>query len=203
MFSILFLLRSQSATGVEAPPVEKLKLLLSTTQSISADFNQVTIEENGTNGRKSEGNFLLQRPGKFRWDYQTPYQQTIVSDGKKVWFYDVDLEQVTVKKIDTAIGSAPALLLSGQVDLDQNFTLKDLGQADGLTWVKLLPKSEESAFQYIMIGMDENFLGAMELSDNFGQLTRIQFTKVNTNANIDPQQFRLEHPPGVDVFEEQ
>lgn len=183
--------------------VEKLKSLLNKTQSLSANFSQITIEEDGTDGRQSEGVFLLQRPGKFRWSYLKPYQQTIVSNGEKIWFYDADLEQVTIKKVDAALGSAPALLLSGKVAMDENFTLEALGQIEGLGWIKLIPKSEESAFKYIMIGIDEKFMRAMELSDNFGQLTRINFSDANTDTEIDPSNFQLDPPPGVDIFEEE
>ena len=198
---IVFLLFLQNGWAAEAP-VDKLKSILGATQSMSAGFTQVVIDEKGIIGQESGGLFLVQRPGKFRWEYQTPYQQMIVSNGEKVWFYDVDLEQVTIKKIIGSIGSTPALLLSGQVDIDQNYLLEDLGARDGLVWVKLVPKSEESTFKYILIGMENQRLNTMELSDNFGQLTRIYFSGIKINTEIDPKEFRLEPPPGVDVFEE-
>ncbi len=198
---IVFLLFSQNGWATEAP-VDQLKSILDATRSMSAGFNQVVIDEKGIIGQESAGLFLVQRPGKFRWEYQAPYQQTIVSNGEKVWFYDVDLEQVTIKKISGSIGSTPALLLSGQIDIDHKFEIEDLGTLDGLAWVKLVPKSEESTFKYILIGMENQKLNTMELSDNFGQLTRIYFSGVKINTEIDPKAFRLEPPPGVDVFEE-
>ena len=198
---IVFVLFLQNGWAAEEP-VDKLKSILGATQSMSAGFTQVVIDEKGIIGQESGGLFLVQRPGKFRWEYQTPYQQMIVSNGEKVWFYDVDLEQVTIKKIIGSIGSTPALLLSGQVDIDHNYVLEDLGTRDGLVWVKLVPKSEESTFKYILIGMENQRLNTMELSDNFGQLTRIYFSGVKINTEIDPKEFRLEPPPGVDVFEE-
>lgn len=183
-------------------PEQQLKSLLSVIKSLSAKFDQAVIAETGIADKQSNGLFLLQRPGKFRWDYQVPYQQTIVSNGTKVWFYDADLEQVTIKKLDLAIGSTPALLLSGQVDLEKNFDVKPEETQNGLMWIKLLPKTEDSTFKYIRIGMRGQTLGAMEMSDSFGQLTQIIFSDVKINPAIDPGSFHLQPPPGVDVFEE-
>jgi len=201
LFSIICLLFLKTGWAAEAS-VAKLKSFLESTRSMSANFSQVVIDEKGMTGQENAGLFLLQRPGKFRWEYQTPYQQTIVSNGKKVWFYDVDLEQVTIKNLNGSIGSTPALLLSGQIDIDQNYLLEDLGDRDGLAWVKLVPKAEESTFKYILIGLGYQGLNTMELNDNFGQLTRIYFSGVKINAAIDSKAFSLEPPPGVDIFEE-
>ena len=198
---IVFLLFLQNGWAAEVS-VERLKSFLGSTRSMSAGFSQVVVDEKGISGQETTGLFFVERPGKFRWEYQTPYQQTIVSNGEKVWFYDVDLEQVTIKKITGSLGSNPALLLSGQIDIDQTYVLEDLGARDGLVWVKLVPKLEESTFKYILIGMQSQRLTTMELSDNFGQLTRIYFSGVKINTTIDPKEFRLKPPPGVDVFEE-
>lgn len=190
-------------TSASESPIDRLRQTLTSTTSFSAGFSQEAVTENGLSPSKSEGIFLLQKPGKFRWDYKTPYRQTIVSNGVKVSFYDADLEQVTVKKLSSAIGSTPALLLSGRVELDKDFVLEALGPYQNMSWVKLVPKSEDNTFKYIKIGMRDNTLGAMEMGDNFGQLTRIYFSDVKTNTAIDPAEFELEPPPGVDVFEEQ
>ncbi|MBS1214133.1 MAG: outer rane lipoprotein carrier protein LolA, partial [Proteobacteria bacterium] len=103
--SLSFALVGQ-ALGEEAP-LQRLHAFLAKASSLSADFSQVQVDEKGVPGRKSNGVFYLQRPGKFRWDYQQPYRQEIVSNGGKVWFYDVDLEQVTAKRLNDAIGSTP------------------------------------------------------------------------------------------------
>lgn len=186
----------------ESDPVEQLKSLLKTTQSLTATFQQTSYDESGNPGKSSYGEFYLQRPGQFRWDYQKPFVQQIVSNSGKVWFYDADLEQVTVKKMDHSLGSTPALLLSGDVELEQNYELKNQGRDVDLSWVKLIPKDQHSNYKYILIGIENSQLSGMELSDNFGQLTRIYFTEVKTGVAIEPAVFEFVAPDGVDVFED-
>ncbi|QSA97457.1 outer membrane lipoprotein chaperone LolA [Methylococcus sp. EFPC2] len=182
--------------------VRHLRAFLGKAGTLKADFSQVMVSEKGEPGRKSSGVFYLQRPGKFRWDYRTPYKQEIVASGGKVWFYDVDLEQVTAKKLNQAIGSTPALLLTGEVALEKNFVIDSQGLEDGLYWLKLVPKDEDSGFKYVLIGLNGDNLAGMELSDNFGQLTRIYFSNVQTGARLEPGLFEFVPPKGVDVFEE-
>ncbi len=182
-------------------PIEHLKSLLASTHSLSAEFRQVTLDERGQATQTSYGDFYLSRPGKFRWNYKKPFIQEIVSNTGKVWFYDTDLEQVTIKKLDASKASTPALLLSGDIDLEENYTLKQQGKDEDLQWVKLTPKDEDSSFKYVLIGLDNDQLGGMELSDNFGQLTRIYFSKVKKNPQLDDSLFEFIAPKGVDVFE--
>lgn len=189
-----------NSASAEDKPVKQLKAFLESSKSLSADFKQVLINEAGNPVQTSYGVFYLQRPGKFRWDYQKPFQQQIVSNLGKVWFYDTDLEQVTIKKLDESLGSTPALLLSGDISLEDNFIMKDQGVDGDLQWVKLLPKSQESSFKYILIGLSKGSLGGMELSDNFGQLTRIYFSNVILNPPIKQTLFQFNAPKGVDVF---
>ena len=181
-------------------PVSELKRFLAKTKTLTADFKQVSFDEYGNPLQTSHGVFFLQRPGKFRWDYHKPFKQQIVSNSKMVWFYDEDLEQVTQKSLDQSLGSTPALLLSGDISLEDNFTMEKQGVDEDLQWVKLIPKNSQSGFNYILIGMANDSLGGMELSDNFGQLTRIYFSKVNTNIKIDTAKFEFKAPEGVDVF---
>jgi outer membrane lipoprotein carrier protein len=190
------------ASYAEDRPVRELKAFLSATRTLTADFKQVLINEAGDPVQTSYGMFYLQRPGKFRWDYKKPIQQQIVSNSGKVWFYDPDLEQVTVKKLDQSLGSTPALLLSGEVSLEENFTMEQQGEDEGLLWVKLVPKNEESGFKYVLIGLNNGSLGGMELSDNFGQLTRIYFSNVSINREIKQDLFQFNAPKGADVFSE-
>lgn len=182
--------------------VRHLRAFLTKAGTLKADFNQIMVSEKGTPGQRTSGVFYLQRPGKFRWDYRKPYKQEIVSSGGKVWFYDVDLEQVTAKKLNQAIGSTPALLLSGEVALEKNFNIESQGLEQGLYWIKLLPKDEDSGFKYVLIGLDGDTLAGMELSDNFGQLTRIYFANVQTGARLESGLFEFTPPAGVDVFED-
>jgi outer membrane lipoprotein carrier protein len=192
---------SISCALAEDTPIAQLKAFLHSSAALSADFKQVSLDKNGDPKQTSIGKFYLSRPGKFRWNYQKPFLQEIVSNGGKVWFYDADLEQVTVKKLDDSLGSTPALLLTGQVNLDEKFKLEEQGRGDGLNWIKLAPKDEESGFKYIFIGLEKGQLVGMELSDNFGQLTRIYFSNIQINPALNDSLFNFVAPKGVDVFQ--
>ena len=198
LFLAFFIVATPSYSADE--PVKQLQAFLKSSTSLTADFKQVLINEAGDPYQTSYGIFYLQRPGKFRWDYLKPFQQQIVSTSGKVWFYDTDLEQVTVKKLDESVGSTPALLLSGNISLDDNFTMQDQGVDGDMQWIKLLPKNQESSFKYILIGLNKGILGGMELSDNFGQLTRIYFSNVVLNPPIKASVFEFQAPKGADVF---
>lgn len=192
-----------SANTLATPqPATLLKTFLAGTKSLTAEFQQVLLSETGRPAQTSYGLFYLQRPGKFRWDYQKPFQQQIISTGGKVWFYDTDLEQVTVKKLDESVGSTPALLLSGDIVLEDNYTIEQQGVEQGLQWLKLVPKNQDSSFKYLIIGMEKGILNSMELSDNFGQLTRIYFSNLKANPPIDPALFEFHAPKSADVFSE-
>ncbi|MFZ9609559.1 MAG: outer membrane lipoprotein chaperone LolA [Methylococcales bacterium] len=197
---LTFFLVNSSTTQAADEPVKQLQAFLKSSKSLTADFKQVLINESGKPTQTSSGIFYLQRPGKFRWNYLKPFQQEIVSTSGKVWFYDTDLDQVTIKKLDESVGSTPALLLSGTISLDDNFTMEDQGVDGEMQWIKLLPKNQESSFKYILIGLNKGSLGGMELSDNFGQLTRIYFTNVQLNPPIKPTVFEFVAPKGADVF---
>ena len=185
----------------EDSSIGQLKAFLHTSATLSADFRQVSLDKNGNPKQTSYGQFYLSRPGKFRWNYQKPFLQEIVSNGGKVWIYDADLEQVTVKKLDDSLGSTPALLLTGQVNVEEKFKLEEQGREDGVNWIKLAPKDEESGFKYIFIGLENGQLAGMELSDNFGQLTRIYFTNIQINPGLSDSLFNFTPPKGVDVFQ--
>ncbi len=199
---VLFSLVGQMSWAAETP-VTQLEAFLKASTTLIADFKQVAISEQGNPAETSYGVFYLQRPGKFHWQYQKPFQQQVIANGGKVWFYDAELEQVTIKKLDKSLGSTPALLLSGEISLRDNFTLEQQGEDDGMNWVRLIPKNTENGFKYIMIGLAKGTIAGMEMSDNFGQLTRIYFSKVRTNTPIAADMFKFEAPKGVDVFTEE
>ena len=199
--SISLFLLTLNVVYAEQVPIEQLKTFLKTTSSLTAEFKQITLDEKGNPAETSYGEFFLSRPGKFRWSYKKPFIQEIVSSDDKIWFYDADLEQVTIKKLDDSLGSTPALLLSGDIDLEENFSLQQQGIDEDLQWIKLSPKNEGSGFNYILIGLEDGILGGMELSDNFGQLTRIYFSDIKTNLKLDDAIFKFIAPEGVDVFE--
>ncbi len=198
----LSLLLNAPAFAAESTPLEQLKSFLASTKTLTANFKQAVVDENGKAKQTSYGVFYLSRPGKFRWNYQKPFQQEIVSNGGKVWFYDTDLEQVTVKKLDKSVGSTPALLLTGDVAIEKEFTIEKQGDEEGMQWIKLLPKNAESNFKYVLIGLEKGVLGGMELHDNFGQLTRIYFSQVKSNADLKADLFTFTVPKGVDVLED-
>jgi len=198
---LIFVCSASIQASLAGPAIEQLNSFLEQTRTLSAEFVQLSIDESGKPGQRSTGRFYLAKPGKFRWDYLQPYKQEIVANGDKVWFFDADLEQVTVKRLGKAIGSTPALLLTGQVSLQKNFVIEEERFADGMQWVKLTPRSEDDSFKYILIGIDVESLRGMELSDNFGQLTRIAFSNVKSNVQIDPNLFEFVAPKGVDIFE--
>jgi len=202
LLCLVFFMLSHGAYASDQP-IKKLQAFLKLSKSLTADFKQVLINEAGSPYQSSSGLFYLQRPGKFRWDYLKPFQQQIVSTSGKVWFYDADLEQVTVKTLDESVGSTPALLLSGEISLEDNFIMENQGAEGDLLWIRLLPKNKESSFKYIVIGLNKGVLGGMELSDNFGQLTRIYFSNVVLNPPIKPAVFEFKAPAGADVFSDQ
>jgi len=181
-------------------PIAELKKFLKNSQTLSAKFKQVLFDKDNKIKQASEGVFILSRPGKFRWSYQKPFIQEIVSNSGKVWFYDADLDQVTIKELDQSMGATPATLLSGDADIEKEFELKDQGEEEGLSWIKLVPKNKETSFKYVLIGLDQGVLGGMELSDNFGQLTRIYFSEVKINPQLEKQAFVFIIPKDADVF---
>ena len=124
---------------------------------------------------------------------------SIIADGEKLWIYDIDLEQVTVKKLDQALGNAPIMLLSSNQPLDTDFELRDLGEREGLEWVELLPKTRDTDFEKIFMGLSEHGLEVMELRDQFGQATQIRFNDFEMNVPADDNLFEFTPPAGVDV----
>jgi len=185
----------------DSSELQVLERFIAQAHNIQADFTQISLDELGQAKQTSTGIFYLQQPGKFRWNYKQPYVQQIVSKEGKVWFYDADLEQVIIKKIDRSIGDTPALLLSGSVKLEEKYTVTQHGQDGDVLWLKLIPKNTESSFKYILVGLKNNVLYGMELSDNFGQLTQIIFSNVTTPNKLDASLFEFVAPEGTDVFE--
>lgn len=167
---------------------------------LKADFAQTVIDAQSVIIQNATGTLQLLRPGRFRWDYHTPYEQLIVADGTRVSIYDPDLEQVTVKLLDKTIGNMPALLLSNEQPLEDSFNITELGVKNKLEWLELDPKSHDTSFEKIRLAFNEQTLQTMELVDSFGQTTQLVFTNVQRNPEIDPQVFHFTPPPGVDVI---
>ncbi|NJD35157.1 MAG: outer membrane lipoprotein chaperone LolA [Betaproteobacteria bacterium] len=187
--------------STQAAGLDQLKSFLDTNRSARGMFTQTVIAKSGKKPQRSTGIFALQRPGKFRWSYETPYKQLLVSDGNKLWSYDTDLNQVAVKKLGTAFGASPAALLAGQ-DLDKHFVLKEGAAADGLEFIEATPKGSDASFERVKIGFAANRPVSMEIHDSFGQVTMLRFTQFEANPALPASLFRFVAPAGADVVGE-
>jgi outer membrane lipoprotein carrier protein len=183
-----------------ASGVDSLKNFLHHSRTVKAQFTQTVLDRNGKQVQAASGAMQFSRPGKFRWEYEKPYPQLIVGDGAKVWMYDTDLNQVTVKKLDQALGSTPAALLAGNNAIEQNFTLSEGVKNNGLEWVEASPKGKEGSFERIRLAFRGSTLEVMELRDHFGQTTLIRFSGLELNPRLDPRLFAFAPPPGADVI---
>ena len=190
------------ALPVHAGALDKLHRFLETTKTLRADFSQIVVAKNGRRPQQSVGTMMISRPGKFRWQIDKPYSQLLVGDGEKVWMYDPDLRQVTVKKMSAALGGSPAALLVSSGDLEKNFSLRELGEREGLEWLEATPKAADSGFEKLQLGFAGNDLKAMELYDNFGQTTSLVFSNLQRNPSLPAAQFRFVPPAGTDVIGE-
>ncbi len=197
---LLAALALAAAFGARASSLERFHAYVASTHSASADFTQKVYDRNGTLVQQSSGHFVFVRPGRFRWVYAKPYAQLIVGDGKRVWIYDEDLQQVTVSRMAKALGSTPAALLAGDAEVDQAFALSDAGDKDGLEWVRALPRDPDAGFARIRLGLGASGIEAMELFDNFGQRTELRFSSLERNVKVDPALFHFVPPKGVDVL---
>lgn len=186
----------------QAGAVDQLHQFLNTTRTLKAEFSQVVIGKGGRKPAQSSGLVAIARPGKLRWDILKPYPQLVVGDGEKIWIYDAELKQVTVRQAGQAIGGSPAALLSGSNELEKNFTLKEAGDAEGLSWVEATPKAADNGFEKVRLGFVGGDLKAMELQDNFGQTTHIRFSKLERNPALPAATFKFVPPAGVDVVGE-
>ncbi len=185
-----------------AGSVDNLRAFVRESQTVRAQFSQTVLDRNGRSTSQAAGVMAFSRPGKFRWTYDKPYEQLIVGDGVKLWIYDKDLNQVTVRKLDEALGSSPAALLAGNNEIERFFSLKDVGNRDGLDWLEASPKSSDTMFAAVRMGFSGNTLKQMELKDSFGQTTIIRFEKLERNPKLPSDQFKFAPPKGADVIGE-
>lgn len=198
---LVALLLSCLAFAAQADGVSDLEAFYNDVDSLSARFEQVQKDDTGNTLQQAEGTFLLSRPDRFRWEYSEPYRQVIVSDGKAFRFYDVDLAQVTIRSIDATLRATPALLLTGGAALEDAFNITAAGQRDGMSWVKLTPRADDTDFQEVRLGLKNQVPSVMELDDNLGQTTHIRFTDVEINPSIGDGRFTLDIPDDVEVVD--
>jgi len=185
-----------------AAGIDMLRIFLQQTTTGKARFAQIIVDKNLKQLQQATGTMQFARPGKFRWEYEKPYEQLIVGDGSRLWVYDKDLNQVSVRKLDKALGDSPAALLAGSNEIEKIYSLSNLGNQEGLDWLEAVPKSKENAFERIRLGFSPSGLEAMELRDQFGQITVIKFAAVERNPKLAPELFRFVPPKGADVISE-
>ncbi|RPH64520.1 MAG: outer membrane lipoprotein carrier protein LolA [Burkholderiales bacterium] len=185
-----------------AGALDQLREFLTGARSARGEFTQKVLRADGSVAESSSGEFAFARPGRFRWDVRRPFEQLLVADGQRLYFFDKDLNQVTVRRLADSMASTPAAILFGDSDLERNFALRELSPRDGLEWLEALPRSKEPGFERIVLGFRDGLPGVMEIGDAFGRTTVFEFRAIAPNATVAPELFRFEPPKGVDVVEQ-
>lgn len=197
----LFLLfNSHIALAEDITSKQQLEAFLSQTHTMSARFQQKLVDQYGFLLQQSAGSLSMQRPGKFRWDYILPYPQNIISNGKKIWMYDSELEQVNVRPYDQIQASSPVNLLDKNHRLDIEFEIYSVKNKDSLDWVKLIPKSTDSDFKEMMVGLLDGNIKIMRFVDNFNQQTEIEFEQLIINPEFKAELFEFVPPKGIETL---
>ena len=179
---------------------KKVERFLNGLQGLQAQFQQTLSDSKGAVTNESSGTLAIHRPNRFRWDYREPNEQLIVSDGARIWLYDKDLEQVTVRRVDESLSATPAMLLSGEGTLEDNFKVTQSQQEGAVQWVTLEPKRNDTDFKWVRLGFAGDALKFMQLADKLGQTTTLEFSKFERNPPLDPSKFVFKVPPGADVI---
>lgn len=190
------------AQGQTQDGIAQLNRFVANAERATGTFAQTVHAASGRQPQQASGHFAFERPGKFRWAYEQPYAQLLVSDGTTLWSWDQDLNQVTIKTLGDALGGTPVAVLAGNTALERDFELAEAGSTDGLAWVLATPKNPESTFERMRLGLSGNVLRKMELRDHFGQTTVIDFSEFALGAQQDAAQFRFVPPAGADVIGE-
>ena len=168
-------------------------------KTLQADFSQEVTDGNNRPLQSSQGHMWIKRPGRFRWDYETPYRQQLVADGQRLWSYDEDLEQVTVQKAADVLTSTPAMLLSGEEPLEKVFNIELVTSDGDEQYVDLVPKSDDSNVTRIQLVFSGKVLVRIKADDNFGNTTVFSFTDFERNPGLDDEIFVFTPPAGADV----
>ncbi len=196
-----------NASAVCAGGLESLETFVRTVKAGRADFTQTVTapprDGQPVRAKVSSGRFEFQRPGRFRFDYKKPFAQTIVADGRTLWLYDADLNQVTQRPQAQALGSTPAALIAAAPDLralQADFTLEAAPERDGLQWVKATPRAKDGQLQSVQVGFSGDSLAALEILDSFGQRSVLKFDKVEVNPTLAVGTFEFKAPAGADVI---
>ncbi len=199
---IAALLVAQLAAAAGEPSLARLQYFIGHVQSMRADFRQVQADDSGERLEESRGQMTFLRPGRFRWDYYEPYERSVVADGERLWLYEADLDQVTVRPLADGLGETPAALLTGGDDILERFEPVESWTAENIAWVRLRPRSADSDFESVAVGFSAEQLVQIEINDRLGQQTRVHFSGISVNPQIDEKGFRFEVPKGADVIRE-
>lgn len=199
---VLCTLTALASSAAPRGPADDLRRFFKDVHSYTARFTQVVLDDSLNLLQESAGTLWIERPDRFRWDYDVPFKQQIVSDGERIWVYDVELRQVTVRNLAGGLGVAPAILLAGRGQLDDDFVVKSLGGQGKLQWMQLLPRSRDGGFEDIRVGFEQGKIRLLEMIDGFGQTTRIALREGEENIAISPSKFVFTPPPGVDIVRE-
>ncbi len=188
-----------AAPLARADAVDTLREFASSVKSGRAGFTQTVTSPDGARRKTSSGSFEFARPDRFRFAYLKPFEQLIVADGRKVWLFDADLNQVTVRTLSQALAATPASLLAGGAP-DKDFELSAAPDQDGLAWVLAMPRDKEGSIRSLRIGFRGKSLAALEILDAFGQRSLLQFTDLLANVPVADDRFRFVPPKGADVI---
>jgi len=191
-----------AATLAQASGIDQLHAFLASANTGTTTFRQIVAPKGRGAPQISTGTFAFQRPGRFRWVYEQPYEQVIVGDGGKLWIYDRDLNQVIVRSLDAALGGSPAALLAGDNALEKHFTIVAAGAHDGIEYIDAHPKTPDTGFERVRIGFRDSLPRRMELTDAFGNITTLDFGGFERNVPLDASLFRFVPPKGADVVGE-
>ena len=187
--------------AAHADSVDTLREFVRDAKSGRATFTQTVTSPDGAKKKTSSGSFEFIRPDRFRFTYSKPFEQLIVGDGHKVWLFDPDLNQVSVRKASQALGATPAALLAGD-SLDRDFTLQPQPDKDGLAWAQATPKAKDGPFQFMRVGFRGKELAAVEIVDSFGQRSVLQFSNLASNVQLPAERFKFTPPAGAEVLEQ-
>ena len=200
IFVLILLLLTTTLARAADTARARLDAFANGIKTISGDFAQQVFDPNGGTGKASSGTLALKAPRQFRWDVAKPYQQLIVADGEKVWVYDPDLEQVTVRAQGTEEAHSPLTVLTDLSQLDRDFSTSEQGTHDGMIWLRLKSKDKEPQFAWCDLGFDASGLARMDFEDSLGNRTTITFSHWQRNPKLPVGTFHFVPPKGVDVI---
>lgn len=201
LFALVLLSLVPTLSAAASQAADQLRAFIRTVPAAQGQFTQQTQDASGRTQSLQSGSFIFRRPGQFRWDVAAPYEQQIVSDGKKIYQYDPDLAQVTLRDVDESIGTSPAAILFGTASLEHSFELSEQGQREGLDWLRAKPLSADAGFAYVDIGFANGKPKRLILKDAFDQSTHIEFTQITVNPQLKADVFTFTVPAGVDLVQ--